>query len=169
MQKKQLICICLNKIDWDKRVIGYLTSKPSSSTIDLQVIDEKGNFKMRKQILIETIKSIEIGGIYNDNLEKLAKAQLKPSKGQMKQVTTSKGNIQLLQRLKDSQQVCTFFFETEYAVGKVRKLSICHLVINNITFDGRNDGLSIFDITSLTKIRIGSSKENRISLLHGDV
>ncbi|HVY75497.1 MAG TPA: hypothetical protein VG890_11740, partial [Puia sp.] len=72
-----------------------------------------------------------------------------------------------LNELVEGGTVCTFFFGTEFSVGKVRQVTQEEFSILNIAFDGRGDGISVFDTASLTKIRWASNFEKRISFLSG--
>jgi hypothetical protein len=163
--KAGLVCICLDKIDWKKRVIGYVKNI-GTSKFKLEIIDEFGQKKSTKTVLFDAVKSLEIGGIYNDNLEKLNKGGWVRSTASPKYVIAGRNDIVgRLNELMEAQTVCTFFFGTEFSIGKVTRITQDEFVISNIADDGRADGRSVFVKTALTKIRWGSNFEKRISFL----
>ncbi len=120
----------------------------------------------RNSLLFDAVKSLEIGGIYNDNLEKLNKGGWVRSTASPKYVIAGKNNIVgRLNELMEAGTVCTFFFGTEFSIGKITRITQEEFVISNIAYDGKDDGRSVFVKASLTKIRWGSNFEKRISFL----
>jgi hypothetical protein len=163
---RKLVCICINTINWNNRVIGYVKQIYPPHKFELEVIDEFGQQKNKRIVSFTSVKSLEIGGTYNDNLEKLNKNGF--VRKQMHSKYFSVQNQDLYEKLcvlKNSKTLCTFFFKTEYSIGIVKRITKHEMSIKNITYEGRNDGISIFDIALLTKIRIGSAFENRITFL----
>ncbi|HMG68758.1 MAG TPA: hypothetical protein VK588_13760 [Chitinophagaceae bacterium] len=71
-----------------------------------------------------------------------------------------------LSKLKEVKTLRTFFFDTEFSVGIVAELTQMEFSITNIAFDGTEDGITVFDVELLTKIRCGTNFENRISFLN---
>jgi hypothetical protein len=164
-KKGGLVCVCLGRIDWNKRVIGYVKNIDTSK-FKLEIIDEFGQKKSTKTFLFDAVKSLEIGGIYNDNLEKLNKGGWVRSTASPKYIIAGKNNIVgRLNELMEAGTVCTFFFGTEFSIGKVTRITQEEFVISNIAYDGKDDGRSVFVKASLTKIRWGSNFEKRISFL----
>jgi|GEM_PF-6796042 len=162
----KIICICINTIKWNNRLIGYVKEIYSNNKFNLKVIDEFGQNKIIRTVLFSTIKSLEIGGSYNDNLEKLNKNGFVKSKTKTKYFLSWQQNLYTkLCELKNLKTLCTFFFKEEFSIGVVIGISNQELSIKNITFDGRSDGTSVYDVTALTKIRIGSAIENKITFL----
>jgi hypothetical protein len=165
-KKKELVCICLNRINWDNRIIGYVKNIYASNKFDLEIIDEFGQKKNKKRFLFTSIKSLEIGGIYNKNLENLNKKGFLKNKSTPKYFSIKKHNAyKKLIELKETKTLCTFFFKNEYSIGIVEEITQEEFFITNIAYDGTGDGISIFDITLLTKIRCNTNFENRISFL----
>jgi hypothetical protein len=165
-RKGQLICICINSIDWRHRIIGYVIQIYPSGKFELQVIDELGQKKNKKMVLFSSIKSLEVGGIYNDNLERLMKNEFVKEKRRGKYFLISHRHVyERLQELKTSKTVCTFFFKTEFSIGIVNKVTRDEIMIKNISYEGGNDGVSFFNMAALTRIRIESNFENRIEFL----
>ena len=63
--------------------------------------------------------------------------------------------------------LCTFVFGTEYSVGDSRAASTeSEFSISNVGFDGSDNGISVFNVSSLTQIRYEGNAEERISFLH---
>jgi hypothetical protein len=88
-KKGHLICICLNRINWEKRVIGYVKKFAGSDGFTLETIDEFGQKRTVRNVKISAIRSLEIGGKYNEDLEKLIKNGFKISKTKPKYVTVN--------------------------------------------------------------------------------
>lgn len=162
-----LICICLNRIDWEKRLIGYVRDLKEPNSFKFEIIDEFGQRKGVRSIKFKSIKSLEIGGVYNDNLEKLNGYGFKKTKSKPKYIIVNKRNVyDRLNELKVGKTLCTFVFETEYSIGIVTACTESEFFISNVAYDGSKDGISVFDISMLTKIRYASNHENRISFLY---
>lgn len=160
-----MVCICVGRIEWNNRIIGYVKNMYASK-FKLEVIDEFGQKKNTRIFLFGAVKSLEIGGIYNNNLEKLNKGKWVRSKAGPKYAIAGKNNIyKKLNELLEARVVCTFFFGTEFSIGKVTQVTQEEFSILNIAYDGTSDGISVFDQTSLTKIRWASNFEKRIAFL----
>jgi hypothetical protein len=164
-KKGGLVCVCLGRIDWNRRIIGYVKNIYASK-FKIEIIDEFGQKKNTKTFLFNAVKSLEIGGIYNDNLEKLNKGGWVRSIAAPKYAFVGKNNIfKRLNDLMEAGTVCTFFFGTEFSIGKVKHVTQEEFIISNIAYDGTDDGVSVFIKASLTKIRWESNFEKRISFL----
>jgi hypothetical protein len=162
-----LICICLHRIDWEKRVIGYVKKCDGLDSLTLEVIDEFGQKKNVKTVKLNSIKSLEVGGKYNENLEILNKNGFKKSKTRPKYIAINNRNVhKRLDGLRVLSTLCTFVFGSEYSVGIVMAVSEAEFSISSVGFDGSDNGISVFDNSSLTRIRYGSTAEDRISFLH---
>ncbi|MEP6468091.1 MAG: hypothetical protein ABJB05_17395 [Parafilimonas sp.] len=164
--EQKLICICVNKIDWNKRIIGYIKKVNDFDSIELQVVDEFGRNKNLKLISFKSIKSLETGGIYNETLEKLNKKRAIEIYRTSKYLYSSDKNFFAKAHvLIKEKELCTFFFATEFTIGIIKKISQDELKIINIGYDGKNDGESIFDIAFLTKVRYKSNFEKKVFFL----
>ncbi|MDP4150149.1 MAG: hypothetical protein Q8927_11695 [Bacteroidota bacterium] len=162
-----LICICLNRIDWQRRVIGYVKKFAKSDSFTLEVIDEFGQKKDLRTVSLSSIKSLEIGGVYIENLEKLNKNGFKRTKTRPKYISINKRNAhKKLNEFMALSTLCTFVFGTEYSVGIVTASTESEFSISNVGFDGSDNGFSVFDVNSLTQIRYEGNAEERISFLH---
>jgi hypothetical protein len=162
-----LICICLNRIDWERRIIGYVKKFGESDSFVVEVIYEFGKKKDLRTVKLSSIKSLEIGGVYNENLEKLNKNGFKKSKTRPKYISINKRNVhKKLNEFMALTTLCTFVFGSEYSVGIVTAVTESEFSISNVGFDGSDDGISIFDVNSLTQIRYEANAEERISFLH---
>jgi hypothetical protein len=163
---QRLISICLSRIDWQKRIVGYVKDVKSPDLFTLQIIDEFGQRKGIRKIDFKSVKSVETGGIYNDALEKLEKKGFKKGKTKPKYINITKKNaFYKLNGILAQKTLCTFVFQTEYSIGVVNTCSESEFSIINVSFDGSADGTSSFNIDQLTQIRHGSNHENRISFL----
>lgn len=166
-KKKQLVSICIDKIVWDKRIIGYIKKIYSSDKFDLDIIDELGQRTGVKKISFPSVKSLEIGGLYNDNLKFLDKHGFEINQSRPKYFSSQKNNLyEKLRELKETATLCTFYFGSEYSFGRVTDISEKEFTINNIGDNGIEDGTSAYDIAKLTKIRAKSNLENMIAFLH---
>jgi hypothetical protein len=163
----RLICICLNRIDWERRVIGYVKKFGESDSFALEVIDEFGQKKDLRTVKLSSIKSLEIGGVYNENLEKLNRNGFKKSKTKPKYISINKRNVyKKLNEFMVQATLCTFVFGTEYSVGIVTASTESEFSISSVGFDGSDNGISVFNVKSLTQIRYEGNAEERISFLH---
>jgi hypothetical protein len=162
-----LICVCLNRIDWERRVIGYVKKFGKSDSFALEVIDEFGQKKDLRTVELSSIKSLEIGGVYIENLEKLNKNGFKKSKTRPKYISINKRNVhKKLNEFMALTKLCTFVFDTEYSVGIATATTESEFSISNVGFDGSDNGISVFNVNSLTQIRYEGNAEERISFLH---
>ena len=166
LNNNELVCICLNTINWNSRLIGYVKKIHLSDNLDFQIIDEYGQKKDLKPVLFSTIKSLEIGGTYNKNIDTLFKKEFLRNQTMPKYFSIKKQDLhKKLKELKETKALCTFFFDTEFSIGIVEQITEDEFSITNIAYDGTEDGISIFDIKMLTKIRTGSNFESRILFL----
>lgn len=164
---KELICVCVHKIVWDRRIIGFVRKIYASGKFDLDVIDEWGQRKGVKRISFASVKSLEVGGTYNDNLKLLYMYGFVRNQSRPRYFSAGKHDLSAkLRELKETATVCTFFFGTEYSHGRVANVHEDEFVINNIGYDGSPDGTSVYTLAGLTKIRCHSNHENRIDFLH---
>lgn len=109
---------------------------------------------------------MEIGGVYNDNLERLNRNGFTKTQSKPKYVIINKRNVyNRLNELIVGKTLCTFVFGAEYSIGIVTACTESEFFISNVAYDGSEDGISVFDINMLTKIRYASNHENRISFL----
>jgi len=162
-----LICICLNRIVWERRIIGYVKKLGESDSFGLEVIDEFGQKKDMRIVKLSSIKSLEIGGVYNENLEKLNKNGFKKSKTRPKYISINKRNVhKKLNEFMALTTLCTFVFGTEYSVGIVTAITETEFSISSVGFDGSDNGISVFNVNTLTQIRYEGNAEKRISFLH---
>jgi hypothetical protein len=165
-QNNDPVCICFNKVDWNKRVIGYVKDVGASNKFKLEVLDEFGRKTKVESYSLASIKSLEIGGIYNDNLKKLSNGEFSKIQSVPKYYTAGMHNLGIkLSKLKASRTLCTFFFKTEFSIGIVADVNQEEFSIKNIASDGTADGISVFDIAVLTRIRCRTNFENRIFFL----
>lgn len=165
LRSNSIISLCVGKVDWDKRIIGYVKSINNNSII-IDVVDIFGSVIKSKSIAINSITVVEINDSYNKHLEKLRK-QGKVVKKTKPLYYYNKGNsfnekLELL-RLKGS--VCTIFFGTEYMTGVVKKFNEDVLFINSIGYRGTKEGESYCKLESITKIRYEGPLEGKISYL----
>lgn len=166
-KKKKLICICLNKIDWDKRLIGFLKKNITDNIIELQVINEYGELKNVKTIRLDKIVSIEFGGSYNNDLELLHNGKFKCEryKSQYLHCKKKQNLAEKLQILLDTKELCSFYFNESYSIGFISKRITNELCIEHVGYDGVKDGIASYDLNELTKIRYNSPFEARIKFL----
>jgi hypothetical protein len=138
-----------------------------SDSFALEIIDEFGQKKDLRTVKLNSIKSLEIGGVYIENLEKLNKNGFKKSKTRPKYVSINKRNVhKKLNEFMALTILCTFVFGREYSVGIVTASTESEFSISNVGFDGSDNGISVFNVNSLTQIRHEGNAEERISFLH---
>jgi len=165
--QKKLIDVCLKKIDWSKRHIGFVEKYEPNNFLVMKELDQYGRVIGFREILFKNIKSIEYGGIYEKNLETIYFGNIWEKKKTypryIKDLRPDKGR--LIKRLIDTQTVCTFFFKDNYVIGILQEVSKDQLLIKNISFFGVEDGISSFYIKSLTQIRYNGPLEIRVDFL----
>ena len=166
-KENRVICICLKRIDWDKRLIGFIRNNFSDEHIKLEILNEYGEPKNIKDIPLSKIRSLEYGGVYNDNLEILYKGKFKSNRSKAKYIIWNRKEdlTAILKKLLKNEVLCTFYFNDYYSIGIIAKEVTDQLFINNKGYDGVNDGVSGYDINKLTKIRYNSPFELRIEFL----
>jgi hypothetical protein len=168
-KRNELICICINRIIWNNRIIGYVNSINKSGKFKINILDEYGQIKNTKTFTFFSVKSLEIGGTYNENLGRLNKSNFSKHHSTPKYFNKRKNNLfAKIDQLANTNKVCTFYFGSEYSIGVVKAVASGEFTIMNISFEGKEDGESIFDINLLTKIRYDSNFEIKITLLRND-
>lgn len=166
-KNNMLVCICLNSIVWNNRIIGYVVNMNASDKFDLEIIDEFGQKKNIKTIPFSAVKCLEIGGEYNEDIEKLYKEGFVKNQSKPHYIFAKKQRLYTkLVELKDKKTLCSFIFKSEYSIGIVEEITQKELVIKNIGYNGVSDGISVYDVSLLTEIRYNSNFENRISFLY---
>jgi hypothetical protein len=165
-REKRLISICLKNIDWNRRIIGYVKDGAPAKHIRLEIRDEYGQKKDTKNIPLAAIKCVEIGGLYADDLEILIEDGFFKTKGPAENVVRKSHQwFKKLSELSKAKILCTFFFKEDYSMGVVTDVNEQEFSINNIGYEGKTDGVSVYDLKKLTRVRFGSNFENRIDFL----
>lgn len=165
LKNKNLISLCVRKVDWDKRIIGYVKSITNKNVI-IDLVDIFGSVVKSKSIAINTIVVVEINDNYNQHLEKLKK-QGDVIKKAKPFYYYNKGNrfSEKLELLLTEGLVCTIFFGTEYKTGIIKSLEGNILVVKGVGYRGTEDGESYCKLDRITKIRFKGPLEEKISFL----
>ena len=165
LYNNRIISFCVGKVDWEKRIIGYVRSI-SNKKIMIDVVDIYGVVIKQKSINPNNIVILEIDDNYNKHLEKLKK------EGKISKKTKSfyyynngtnfekKINMLLLKG-----DVYTIFFGSEYVTGIIKKVTGNVLIINSVGFRGTKEGKSFCVLQCITKIRYQGPLEKKISYL----
>lgn len=163
--KNTIISFCIGKVNWDKRIIGYVRSM-NKEIIVVDEVDVFGSVVKSRNIKISSISIIETNDSYNKHLEKL-KEQGKLIKKTKPLYYYNKGDKfnKKIDLLRISGNICTIFFGTEFITGIIKKLSENILSISSIGYRGTKEGESYFTLESITKIRYQGPLEKKISYL----
>jgi hypothetical protein len=168
IKSNNVISFCLGKVDWNKRVIGYVKAINKNKAV-INVIDIFGNTVSTKNILIDKIAILEINDSYNKHLEKL-KTQGQEIKKTRNLYYYNKGNgfNEKIEFLRLNGNICTFFFGTEYMTGIVKGINDQILIIDSIGYRGTNEGESFCKMENITKIRYDGPLEKKITFLKNE-
>lgn len=165
LRNKSVISLCVGKVDWDKRVIGYVTAVNNNSVI-IEVVDIYGGVIKNKRIAINSIAVIEIDDSYNKHLEKLKKhAKVFKKTKPLYFYNKGDGFIKKLELLRDKATVCTVFFGTEYLTGTIKEFAENVLILKSVGYRGTNEGETYCRLMDVTKIRYQGPLEEKISFL----
>ncbi|HEV7620435.1 MAG TPA: hypothetical protein VGO09_01805 [Flavisolibacter sp.] len=165
LKNNYIISFCVGKVNWDKRIIGYIKSL-KGETIIIDVVDIYGSVIKKRNIAIKKISIVEINDSYNRHLEKLK------SEGEIIKKTKSKYYYnkgtkfkEKLESLKSKGNICTIFFETEYLTGIIKNVSDNIIFIQNVGYRGTKEGESCCKLSGVTSIRYDGPLEKKISYL----
>lgn len=165
-RNKGLVSICIKKIDWDKRIIGYVT-KVSAQSILIDEVDVYGYVVKKRNIRMDTIVSVEIDDSYNNSLFRL-KGVANRIRKMKAQFIYNKGQtiVSKLKSLQERVNVVTIFFDDEYVTGVIEDFDDEYIKLQNIGYLGTEDGKSLYRISQVTKIRYNGPMEEKISFLN---
>ncbi|MEJ7611058.1 MAG: hypothetical protein WKF88_07760 [Ferruginibacter sp.] len=165
LKNKNIISLCVGKIDWNKRVIGYVNSVNETAVV-IEMVDIFGSIVKNKSIPIKSISVVEINDSYNKHLEKLKKHE-KAIKKINPLYYFNKGNNfnEKLEKLLLEKNICTVFFGTEFITGVIQNFNEDDLCINAIGYRGTKEGEVYCRLVNVTKIRYEGPLEEKISYL----
>lgn len=165
LKNRNVISLCIGKINWERRIIGYVKSM-SKDNILFHLIDIFGTTIKEKSINIASISVLEINDSYNKHLEKL-KEQGKFIKATKSLYYYNKGDDfqRRLKTLISEATVCTIFFGTEYLTGVIKGIMEETLVIKSIGYKGSNEGESYCKLKNVSRVRYDGPLERKISYL----
>lgn len=163
--KKILISFCIGKINWEKRIIGYVKSVNTKKVL-VDEVDIYGSVFKSETIVIDKIAIIEMNDDYNKHLEKL-KEQGKMIKKVKSLYYYNRSDMfrEKIEILRLNGNVCTIFFGTQYKTGVIKKISKNIISINAIGYRGTEDGESYCTLESITAIRYQGPLEEKIRYL----
>lgn len=166
IKDKSIISICVGKVDWEKRIIGYVKSITNTQVV-IEAVDIFGSVIKRKNIVIDRIAIAEINDSYNKHLERLRE------QGQLIKKTKTYyyhnkgvGFLEKLELLRLKGNICTIFFGTEYMTGIVKKITDGFLITSGIGYSGTKEGESYCKIDKISKIRYEGPLEKKITYLY---
>lgn len=164
-KNKNLISLCIGKVDWDKRIIGYVKSIGNHNVV-IDVIDIWGSVVKSKNIAIDKITVLEVNDSYIKHLEVLKKQGNVIKKA--KPVFYHNGGDSFgdnLEELRIKKAVCTIFYGTEYLTCIIKRLRDGILFVNPIGYKGTKEGKACCKLDSITKIRCKGPLEEKITYL----
>jgi len=166
--EQKVIGICIRKLDWNKRHIGYIEKYQPKKELVINELNEYGKVIGRKTILFENIQSVEFGGVYNDSLENAYKSGIWQKKSTTRYIRniSSESVNKRLRNILEQKIICTFYADDNYTTGFLQDISENLLLIKNISFNGVDDGFTAYYLKSLTRVRYNGPIENKIAMLY---
>jgi hypothetical protein len=165
IKKQSIISFCIDKINWDNRIIGYVESIQDEG-VSINEVDVFGSVVKKRNIQIGKILIVEINDTYNKHLQKLKKEgdnikKEKPS------YYFNKGEkfLEKINILKSERRICTIFFDTEYITGSITDIKDDILFVNSLGYKGTDEGEAFCKIDSISKIRYKGPFEKKIEFL----
>lgn len=162
-----VITINIDLYDWDKLLVGIISSLTNDS-LELEVLNPFGISLKIKKIKIKSIKMINYDDIYGNDLRILYEINKdkKPLKSIYINHSNTKSFIKKIQRIKELKEVISVFIMDNYQIGRIKEINEHYLYINNISYQGLNDGVSALPIDKISKIRLHGMVESKVSYLH---
>ncbi|MDI9359024.1 MAG: hypothetical protein QM528_08755 [Phycisphaerales bacterium] len=167
MKYQLIISFCIDKINWDNRIIGYVDSIQNEN-VSINEVDVFGSVVKKLNIRIDKILIVETNDSYNEHLQKLKKEG-----DNIKKEKTSyyfnKGEkfFEKINLLKSESQICTIFFDTQYITGIIADIKDDILFVKSLGYSGTNEGEAFCKIDSISKIRYKGPFERKIEFLKG--
>lgn len=166
-KRKSLICLTLDLNDWETVIIGTISSFDDKKLFLDEVNPYGVVIRKGRKILFSKIKIISYNDIYGKDLAYLLeKSNLKSIKPKYiyinsKQTLNSKRVLHLVK----NQEIISIFINDDYIIGIDNEIDDKYMLLNNFTYQGFEDGYTVFEKQLVTKIRYRGAVEQKISLL----
>lgn len=161
-----LICLNLDLDNLDSVIIGEVIFFDS----DTLIIDEVNAYgiviRRGRKISLAKVKLISFGDIYGADLKYLH-ANIEFKKIRPKYLYLNKGSKSSLSGISESSKnkVVSVFINDDYILGEIIQIEAGLVQVNNVTYQGFEDGYTYVDISLITKIRYDGLLERKATLL----
>lgn len=159
--KNKTISICINKVNWNKRLNGYVKSIESTHIMLLR-LNRYGQQTGVLRINLDSIVSVEYGSSANNDLELLSRLDLKSIRRSARYIDVSESvDIRsLLIRLIQDKIMCSLFFDKGYlSLGIIQSIDEKTIYVRSMGFCGEEDGISVFSMKAIRRIRYNTNVE----------
>lgn len=165
--ENSLIGIRTIREEYDETIIGYITNM-NESVLTLNEVDEYGFYIGFTQFIIDDITDIEI----NDGYQKRFKFIIENNSlfnPNTRNTIWKEGEL-LLQNLPfliEKKEIVTLHFhEDNFDTGIILQCNKSYVILQCITRDGEEDGISYYPVNNLIGIRYAGLQEQKIKLLY---
>lgn len=166
IESDSLICLNLNLNDLESVIIGKVVSF-DSNTLIIDEINPYGTIiRNERKIPLTKIKLISLDDIYGTDLKYLTNnIELKNAKP--KYLYFNRDGKDTLRVIIETSKnlVVSIFINNEFILGEIIHIEGKLVQINNITYQGFEDGYTYFDKSLITKIRYDGPLERKVTLL----
>ncbi len=168
LREKLLISIRTERKSPDNLFIGIVRSINDSHLL-FESLDPYGRVIKTISISIKSIVIIEYDEVYTNDLTKLYELN-KTQKVIAKSVYIHNRTLSQfrnsLNRLKGSQELVSVFIGNDFFLGRIVDLDESDLIINCITYQGFDDGIVVFPINKIIKVRKNGLHEFKVNYLN---
>lgn len=164
-KSKRIISVCLHKVDWDKRVLGYIRAFKKESIV-VQEVDIFGDVVRERSIALSAIRIVETGDRYNLHLERLKAVAKRLKKVKpLFYVNSGERFAGKLALLTEKECVCTLFWNTEFMTGIIKEVTANSILVETVGYTGIREGESWCSLKGMTRIRYQGPREAKIDYL----
>jgi hypothetical protein len=170
IKSNRIVSLCYKKINWENRIVCLISHVDiNTGMVKIQKITPTCKKGKVMEIEISLIFCLELDDKYNYSLQYLIHndfIEWKKNKKQRSFQINKENTNESLYSLFKFNQLCTFYFDTEYVTGYIDEIYTSAFKVRNINYYGELDGFSIYKSNLLTKVTIGNFRETKIQFLH---
>ncbi len=167
LEKGILICLILDLSDWETVIIGKVLSFDDKNILINEVNPYGKIIRKKRKIKISQIKVLSHSDIYGKDLDFLhSNALINYSKAKYIYFGEDKRSCQnKLKKFIENKKIISIFINDEYVIGIIVNQNDNDILINNYSYQGLDDGFSLFKHKLITKIRYDGPVEQKIEAL----
>jgi hypothetical protein len=146
-----------------------LISTYDEEMIKFKELDSSANIQKTKMIKTKNISLLSYNDIYGKDLELLYKAKVIDNATKNKYIYNKKSSKFFKEHLlksKNLKEVVSIFGSDDYFIGTIIELNETYIKLNNISFQGHDDGVTIIPINLIIKIRKNGKLERKVKYLY---